>query len=442
MVGIRPAGANDACVDSQSSTSGTPFAKTPASPALHAMHFQSPATLIAILLCPLVFAQQAASEFRTWTSSDGKTIEAALVSMEASGVKLKLKTGAIVTVSVSRLSAEDQAFVRNTQPTAASGGTPAAESKWPRGVALEEPPEPKVIKEDKAASEFVYRSEHYEFRCDSKLGANVVKEFSRIFEATWLLNCKLPLDLKPTPEEGQEFFVAQLYTNKADYFANGGIEGSAGVYQSGKKALSVPLSSLGVKMVGSRVSLEKTNDDDNATLIHEITHQMMNHWLGRMRTWMIEGSAEAVEMLEYQRGRFSLLNMRQRMQHYLDRQRGNGKTYTMLDPEELVSLDGRTWSAALANRNGQASQNYGSACLLTCYFYYHDDAGDAKHIVDFYRDLEKIIRRDGEKEVFEKHLMRGRSYDQLKTDIKKAYRKWGIDIEFASPGKNGTASSQ
>ena len=43
-------------------------------------------------------------------------------------------------------------------------------------------------------------------------------------------------------------------------------------------------------------------------LIHEITHQMMNHWLNKLPTWYIEGSAEHVSMLEYKsNGRFSLI---------------------------------------------------------------------------------------------------------------------------------------
>ena len=53
-----------------------------------------------------------------------------------------------------------------------------------------------------------------------------------------------------------------------DYIANGGIEGSGGVYQRGKRSLAVPLASLGVKIQGSRVLLENSgNDDDNKTLI-------------------------------------------------------------------------------------------------------------------------------------------------------------------------------
>ena len=395
-----------------------------------------------LLLASSVFAQQPAETFRSWTSSDGKKVEAAMLGTEGDGVRLKLKTGAVITVPLSRLSGEDQLLVKNTGAPAVNklATAPVASTEWPRSITLDEPPEPKVIKEDKDKREFIYRSEHYEFRCDSKLGSNVVKEFSRIFEATWMLNCKLPLDWKPTPEEGQEFYVATIYTSKEDYFENGAIPGSAGYYSTGKKSLFVPLSSLGVKMVGTRVSLEKTSDDDNQTLIHEISHQMMNHWLPKLRTWFTEGSAEVTEIYDYTRGRFSGVGLKQRMKDYAARRSG-GKTFTMLDPDELFGLDGRTWAGALSGTSGQASQNYASAGLMTYYFYFLDDKGDGANVINYVRALETSLGRRGEPEAFATHLIRGRSNEQMRDDIKKAFRKEGVIIEFSAPGRNSPTTS-
>ncbi len=375
-----------------------------------------------------------------------------MVAVEGDVVKLKLRTGAVVPVPLARLSAADQAFARQAAPAAptapavaATGGAtempaaPAAEKTWPRTVALGTDVIPvTVVKEDAAAKEFVYRSEHYEFRCDSKLGTNVVKEFNRIFEATYLVNCKLPLDFKPTPEPLHKYFVAQLYTTKDDYLANGGLKGSGGVYQSGKKALSVPLSSLGVMMVGSRVSLEPSKDEDNATLIHEITHQMMNHWLRHLPVWYIEGSAEYVSILKYEHGRFSLGGMGERLHHFLQRRGTDGKHYTMLDLEELTSLDGKTWAAALTN--GKAGKNYASAALLTYYFYHLDDQRDAAHMMAYLRAVENAKTKEEHEAAFKTHLMRERSFDDLKTDLKKGMRKEGIEIEFAAAGRNEKVS--
>lgn len=413
-----------------------------------------PLFLVALAISSAVLRAQApAPATRTWTSTDGRKIEASFLAIEADGVKIRMANGSTFTVPLVRLSAEDQAYAKSqatTAPAPAAAaatppkpGQPAAMTTWPRSISLEDKPEVVVVREDAAKNEYVYRSPHYEFVCDSKLGANVVREFGRIFESTWLINCLFPLDLRPEPEKLREIFLARLFTNKSDYMTEGGIEGSAGVYMSGKKALMVPLSSLGVRMVGSRVTLENNADDDNATLIHEITHQMMNHWLGVLPTWYIEGSAEYVEMLEYKRnGGFSLIGLDRQMKTYAKRMsQGGGKTFNMVDLEELMNLDGRRWAAALGGGPGSATANYGSAGLLTYYFYHLDGKGDAANLIAFLRQTKEAKSPEEEQAAVKTHLMRERSYAQLAEDVKKMFRKEGIDIEYYPPGRNAPAST-
>jgi hypothetical protein len=403
--------------------------------------------LLAVLLISAAALHAQSPALRTWTSADGRKMEAAFVALEGDAVKVRLANGSTVDVPLARLSAADQTFAKSQTAapatTATAPGEVAASKIWPRSFSLPDRPEVVVVKEDTEKNEYIYRSPHYEFQCDSKLGSNVVREFGRIFESTWMLNCMLPLDLKPQPEKLREIFLARLFTNKSDYMEAGGIEGSAGVYMSAKKALMVPLQSLGVKMVGSRVSLENNSDDDMATLIHEITHQMMNHWLGRLPTWYIEGSAEYVEMLEYKRnGGFSLIGLGRQLQGYARRMNysGGGKSFTMIDLEELMTIDGRRWAAALG-QDGAATENYGSAGLLTYYFYHLDGNGDAANIIAYLRELENAKTNEEEQAAVKKHLMRERTYAQLGEDVKKALRKEGIDISFFPPGKNGPATS-
>lgn len=384
----------------------------------------------------------------TWTSTDGRKIEAAFVAMEGANVKIRMANGSTFAVPLERLTAADQAFAKSqgapgadTPATASAPGTPAASKTWPRTISLEEKPAVTVVKEDAEAHQFIYRSPHYEFQCDSKLGANVVREFGRMFEATWLINCMLPLDLKPRPERLREIFLARLFTNKSDYMKAGGVEGSAGVYMGSEKALMVPLSSLGVRMVGSRVSLAESAARDNATLIHEITHQMMNHWMRVLPTWYVEGSAEYVCMLDYNsNGRFSLIGLNRQLQNFTGGRGGGGKGFTMIDLEELMTIEYDRWSAALGE-GGFANENYGSACLLTYYFYHVDDKGDAAHIIAWLREIENARNDEAVAAATKKHLLRDRSYAQLSEEVKKGLRKEGIDVSFFPPGKNGPVSS-
>lgn len=419
-------------------------------------------------LLPLAFitlqplpAQEGA--FRSWKSADGRVVEAAFVGLEGEGVKIRARTGAEFIVPLERLSAEDQAWAKAQAAAPAAGAatagaaassSPAAETSWPRSVAIADRPEVVVVMEDAEAKKFVYRSPHYEFVCDSKLGANVVREFGRLFEATYMMNCKLPLDLKPKPEPLREFFLARLYTDAQDYMNAGGVAGSAGVYQRGEKALDVPLKSLGVRLAGSRVILDKSDEKANATLIHEITHQMMNHWLRHLPTWLVEGSAEYTELPEYfPTGRFSWTGMRKRLQDYaLAKNYYEPGPFRMLDLQELFEIKGAAWAAALTTKvpapkvvggeGSQSSQNYGSAGLLTYYFYHHDGKGDAADIIALYRAIEASGRDADGPALIKKHLLRERTFAQLAEDVKKGLNKAGVDVVFDKPGKNAQSAGE
>jgi hypothetical protein len=414
------------------------------------MKILRPLGIVALLLSAHLQAQTTAPAMHTWTSTDGRKIEATFVALEGEGVKIRMANGSSFTVPLNRLSAEDQAFAKSqgaagtaTTAAAATSGSPAASKTWPRGVALEEKPVVTVVKEDAEAKEFVYRSPHYEFQCDSKLGANVVREFGRMFEATWLINNVLPMDFQPKPEPLRNYFLARLFTEKSDYMSEGGMAGSAGVYSRGKKALMVPLSSLGVTMVGSRVSLAPGNDQSNATLIHEITHQMMNYWLNKLPTWYVEGSADYVSMLEYNpSGRFSLIGLNRRLQTYTKRKysAGPGDTYGMIDLEELMTIEPDRWAAALGD-GGPATANYGSACLLTYFFYHIDGKGDAANLIAYLRQVQDAKTDEERDAALKTHLLRERSYAQLSEEVKKGLRKDGVDVSFFPPGKNGAASA-
>ena len=394
--------------------------------------------LLSLFLLLTCAALRAADEFRTWASADGRAVEAVFVSFENGQVKIKLKNGSVSSVPLERFSAADQAFVKQkfapadkAEPEAT--GAPAADKTWPRTLSLDEPAQPQVVKEDAEAKEFLYRTKHYEFQCDSKIGANAVKEFARIFEATYLANCKLPLDLKPQPEPGREYFLARLFMKKEDYFAAGAIPESSGTYMSAMKSLIVPLESLGVKLAGTRVILEGgSNDRDNRTLIHEITHQMMNHWLGKLPQWYIEGSAEYVAMAKYERGKFNFTRMDDRLRDYLRGRGATGKAFTMLKPSELMNISFEQWEADMGGRAAQ--QNYGSSAVLAYYFYHLDDKGDGANLTAWLREIEGTDDEVAVRAAAEKHLIRGRGADDLEKNVRAAFRKQGFDIDFASRG--------
>ena len=56
------------------------------------------------------------SEMRPWTNAEGKTIQAALVSVSGDQAKLRLKSGKQVDYPIAKLSEEDQTFIESKKP--------------------------------------------------------------------------------------------------------------------------------------------------------------------------------------------------------------------------------------------------------------------------------------------------------------------------------------
>ncbi len=302
---------------------------------------------------------------------------------------------------------------------------PMAEKTWPKGVALPDTPEVAIIKEDAQTSEFNYKVPPYEFRSDTKLGPDALRDFARVFKAAWLLNCLLPLDLRPTPEKDRDAFVAKIFRSYADYHAAGGMPGSSGTYIREQGVILVPLESIGVKIVSDRVQTERS--DRHETLIHEITHQMMNAWLPRLPTWFIEGSAEYTAMAEYIHGRFYMSQMQDRLRNYLKMRGQKDRQIVMRFPAALMTTDNATWAQALGSNPYAANANYASAAILTYYFYHLDGNGDAAHVIAWLRDLE---RGRLPAEALEEHLVRGRNPEKLANDIVKAFHLIGMKVDF------------
>ena len=387
----------------------------------------------------------AGEEYRSWTNQEGRQVEAAFGGVQNGVVSLKLRSGVVAPVPLDKLSSEDQEWVHQNgakpalNPSPAGGLSPkspgAPGKDWPKTVSLPDAPKATAVKEDAEAKEFTYRTEHFEFRSPARLGADVVREFGRMFEGTMEVNRQLPLGINPTPENGQEYFVAKLYLTMDDYLKDGGVKGSAGVYSGGARAVQVPLGSLGVKMVGKRYMVEQGKDSD--TLIHEITHQMMNHWLGKLPEWYVEGSAMYVgSCVFHPSGTFTLPRLGQtvkKLQHI-----GPGK-HLIWHLNYLMHITNQQWSAGFGNNpDGTVQRNYTSAIALTYFLYHGDDKGDGAHMISFMKDIADGKNKD---DAQNEHIIRGRDYSVIEKEMTTFLRRGGITVEFVDgPVKSGTAA--
>ena len=385
----------------------------------------------ALLMLFAFNAPGGAAEIRTWTDTASHSVQASFNGIEGLNVKLLLQNGTTMKVAFAQLVAADQDYVKlqiAKPATASRTGKPAG--AWPTTTELKEPAVATVVKESAETKEYIYRTQHFEFRCDSRLGADVVREFGRMFEGTREVNCALPLGIDPTPEKGQEFFVAKLYTEKQDYLKDGGIVGSAGIYSGGAKSIKVPIVSLGVKLAGKHYTVIPMASND--TLVHEITHQMMNHWLGKIPEWYVEGSAMYVGSAKFHpSGRFTMPKLGVTVKE-LEHLRPGRHTIWHLD--YLMNITPAQWHAGFGTSpDGTVSRNYTSAIALTYYFYHGDDKGDAAHMVAFMKDIGA-----GKKwqQAQDEHLIRGRTFAQLEKEVVTFLHRGGMTIDWAGGPAN------
>jgi hypothetical protein len=151
----------------------------------------------------------------------------------------------------------------------------------------------RAVEENAAARRYVYQSEAFEFTSQAKLAGSVMTEVARTFEATRAVVDALPWGVVCRPPDGLPRFLAALSETREDYVAAGGPELSGGVYNTAEKTFRIPFASLGLEKRGQTYFKSDFSSD---TLVHEITHQMMHDYLAFLPKWVIEGTAEYVEM--------------------------------------------------------------------------------------------------------------------------------------------------
>lgn len=380
---------------------------------------------------------------RTWTDIEGRKLEANYVSSTETHVTLELANGRKSTLPMARLSEADREFARaaaeSGEPTAPEkqekpGTNPDAEetlnfdAPWPQTVRFAADPEIAVISEDKDAKRYVYESANYRFICDVRLAKQVVKGFAIMFEATHDYCRALPLAITGGGKTYGKYETL-LFETKESYVQAGAPPMSAGVFISGRNLVMVPLTSLGVRQVGSGYMLDR--DQSNGTLIHEITHQLTpgSYFSEGAMGWFSEGLAEYTTATPYRSGSFKVKSNFDDIVAYAtafgkDDQRGRGLGTEIKAPPlkdyMLMSYENFT--------GGDANFNYGFGLLLTTYFLHLDGKGDAARMKEFLKALRAGKKGQDAIDV----LLDGRSYDQLQDDVAKGWKSKRITIQFGN----------
>ena len=350
-----------------------------------------PAFLLSLLTCPLVLAEGGGRQ-REWTSADGKKITGLMLGTEGDAVAIKLAaTGKSSKIPLSRLSEADREFV-------AKEGWPLPKpwKQWPTDIKINLD---EISVESVAADgKFIYRTQHFEIVSAAELAPAVIKDIGRIFEGTYRLLDASPWGILARPKDNH--FRAELYRTREAYIQAGAPTNSAGVYMTQRKVFMVPFESLGLKETPK--GWQRTADYTTKTLIHELTHMLMDDALQTMPMWLIEGAAEYMELMPMRIGAFSPNGHFSALREHNKREPAFplGKTFPMTQsawqnggeepapqPEPAPGPGRATRMTGGMGLAGRSNENipklYHAGLLLTYYFIHLDGDGDAARLQRF-----------------------------------------------------------
>lgn len=370
---------------------------------------------------------------RTWMSKEGIEMEGRLVSIYGDQVTLELReTRKQITAHILGFSKEDQehlSSIREAQEL--ERRKPNWEDPWPGNITA--PEDLEIVDEggEPGSDKFVYLSPHYRFISDVRLSKSVVRGFARLFEATHASMEALPLYfLRARDSDPTKRHPILLFETREAYFKNGGPPGSAGVYIGGRTGgvIMVPLTSLGVKPLGSGYTRDRTKS--NKTLPHELVHQLTDfvYYAHGSRGWFTEGLAEYVAVSQMSDPRFNFQTNLDEIEAYAAGFGKDGDGGRALG-EEIRLPDLQAFMLQPYSRfTENANFNYGVGLLVTTYFLHLEDEGSRKNIVAFM----KAMREGKSGEELLKVLLAGRTWKELSDDISEKWRSKGVKIRFGA----------
>ncbi|MDQ8192221.1 hypothetical protein [Roseibacillus persicicus] len=400
------------------------------------------------------------AESRIWTTKDNRTAEGELITATETEAIIQFKGQKTSrAIALDTLSEKDQAFVTafrdnggavdpnfdesefdekgETNEASERGNEPSLgeipdnfDDEWPKLVKSPDNVQVDFVSSDEEAKKYTYHSDHYEFICDVPLKPHLVERFAVMFEGTRELCRVMPISTKKAHLSGEDFrHRILLFESEATYFKNGGPPGSAGVFMSGRggDVVMVPLTSLGVKKVGSSYSVDY--GESNNTLPHELAHQLTDpcYYAHGARGWFSEGLAEYVAVTPYRSGNFMVSKTLRAAKDYATeygREDNGGRALG----DEIKAPDLKSYMLqSYGSFTARANFNYGLGLLITTYFFEMEGGGDRIAITAFL----KALREGKEGEEALEALLNGRSFNELASDISKGWKSKGVDIEFA-----------
>ncbi len=403
--------------------------------------------LVWCLMCVSVLTHASDKEpLRFWKDNKGREIVGELLASDGVRVTLRVEDNSKKVLPLSLLSEADRKFIsiwRSEYPEAA-WIDPEAMPNWPEAVGkgVCEVKKMLVTGSDGSGAGYKWRSRHFEIRSDMELPLSVVQDMATVFEATRIAVQQLPLGLAAQPpvtsmqlhlersnpqlKYDPNLLRVQFYGDKKNYANSGALVGSGGFYNTMQNRTVLSLENLGIK--GEKGLYRSDYMKSAFVLKHEVTHHLLHDWLPYLPIWFQEGFAEYMGAASYNQGRYKFNSMDQHLHKYLNRWRFNEdpNRIPVMKMEELMNSTSEGWKARL--KRSTPILEYNSAAILVHFFIHHDGKGDASHLAAY---LDAIRRGISTSESEKKHLLRGRSYEQIDEEIHQVWGKNKVSLERA-----------
>lgn len=374
---------------------------------------------LCFLLAPVCLL---ADPVRSWVDSRGQRFDAELIASDAMRATFVLPDGKKTVALLGALSPADADYVRDWRKTNRSAPLIdlQAMARWP-AEAVAENYEVRLVEEDRAAGAIRYATPHFTIVSDIKLPLGIVRDLAAVFEATRAAVMAVPLALHSGIDRSP--FPVRLISRSEDYQAAGGPIGSGG-FHNGREML-ILLPNLGIRPTTNGLTAE--HQKQLFVLKHEVSHQVVGRWTMAGPAWLSEGIAELFAAAPYTRGRYSFQNLESALHDYLLKWRPlrDSRSLRLIAPPRLMSMSPRDWQGQVTAQS--AYDLYNSAALLAYWFAKYDGAGDGAGLAGYYNALyQRVPPEEAERD----HLLRGRSREQLTSEIQKLARKMALTVEM------------
>lgn len=351
-----------------------------------------------------------------WTLRDGRTFEGELAAADGLRATFTRPETFPVVIPLADLSAADLEVVRKRREDRRLPLVfPSRIAPWP-AKALAPAGEVKALGETKGV--FAWESAHFHITSDLGLPLGAVNDIAKVLEATRAALIAIPLGLHAGGERGR--YRVAMFRDGSGYGRAGGIGGSGGHYDGRSGRMLVLLPNLGIEQKDGTLRLDHARN--LFILKHEVVHQLMDRWHGRMPMWINEGIAEFIASLPYSQGHYTLKPPGAGMRDYLLKWSAskNDRGIRLIPPAKLMAMDREDWDSALGQR--EAYDSYNSAALLTCYFIQQDGG---KPLAGY---LDALRRGESETSAERDHLLRGKTRESLNAEVVALAKRLGVEI--------------